>query len=69
MMTEQQIADHLQFLLDQSADARKDEDWEEEMLGNKALGFEEAGVLSGNKGVLLRLEDGSEFQITVVKSK
>ncbi|KKL62409.1 hypothetical protein LCGC14_2185550, partial [marine sediment metagenome] len=45
MMTEQQIADHLQFLLDQSADARKDEDWEEEMLGNRAVSFEEAGVL------------------------
>lgn len=31
--------------------------------------FEEAGVLTSNKGVVLTLDDGSEFQITVVRSK
>ena len=30
--------------------------------------FEEAGVLTYNKGLVLRLPDGSEFQVTIVKS-
>lgn len=28
--------------------------------------FEEAGVLTGNAGLVLKLMDGSEFQITIV---
>ena len=31
--------------------------------------FEEAMVLTSNKGLVIRLEDGSEFQVTVVKSR
>lgn len=31
--------------------------------------FEEAGVMTKNNGVVVRMEDGSEFQITVVKSR
>ena len=30
--------------------------------------YEDAGVLTHNKGLVLRLPDGSEFQVTVVKS-
>jgi len=30
--------------------------------------FEDAGVMTRNKGVVLRMENGSEFQITIVKS-
>lgn len=30
--------------------------------------FEESGVLTGNRGLVVRLEDGSEFQLTVVQS-
>lgn len=30
--------------------------------------FEEAGMLTHNEGLVLRLDDGSEFQITVVQS-
>ena len=30
--------------------------------------FEEAGLLTRNRGVVLRMEDGSEFQITIVQS-
>ena len=30
---------------------------------------EECGLLTHNKGVVLNLQDGSEFQITIVQSK
>jgi len=30
--------------------------------------YEDAGILTHNKGLVLRLPDGSEFQVTVVKS-
>ena len=31
--------------------------------------FEEAGMLTNDKGLVVRTSDGSEFQITIVKSK
>jgi len=31
--------------------------------------FEEAGVLAGNRGVVVRCTDGSEFQVTIVQSR
>jgi len=31
--------------------------------------FEEAGVLTANRGVVVRTEGGEEFQITVVQSR
>lgn len=30
--------------------------------------FEEAGLLTGNSGLVVQLADGSEFQVTVVRS-
>ena len=30
--------------------------------------FEDAGIMTYNKGVVVLLDDGSEFQITVVRS-
>ena len=35
----------------------------------KVRSFSEAGVLTGNEGLVLSLEDGSEFQLTIVQSK
>lgn len=31
--------------------------------------FDEAGVLTRNKGLVVRMGDGSEFQITIVQSR
>ena len=31
--------------------------------------FEEVGILTTNTGLVIRTEDGSEFQITIVQSK
>jgi hypothetical protein len=35
----------------------------------QAESFEEAGVLTNNSGLVLRFEDGSEFQVSVVQSR
>lgn len=34
-----------------------------------ATTFENAGVMTSNKGVVVTLPDGSQFQVTVVKSR
>ena len=31
--------------------------------------FEDAGVLTYNRGVVIRLPDGSEFQVTIIQSR
>ena len=31
--------------------------------------FEDAGILTTNKGLVIRMKDRSEFQMTIVKSK
>jgi len=35
----------------------------------KVRTFEEAGVLTSNRGVLVRTDDNSEFQICIVQSR
>ncbi len=36
---------------------------------DSAASFEARGIMTHNRGVVFRMKDGSEFQITVVKSK
>ena len=31
--------------------------------------FEEAGLLTGNRGVVVRTREGREFQVTIVQSR
>ncbi|WP_069648972.1 hypothetical protein [Caloranaerobacter ferrireducens] len=31
--------------------------------------FEEEGLLTNNKGLVIKLEDGTEFQLTLIKSR
>ena len=35
----------------------------------KVRTFEEAGVLTSNRGVVVQTDDGSEFQISIVQSR
>jgi len=35
----------------------------------KATGFDEAALLTRNQGLVLRTEDGREFQISIVQSR
>jgi hypothetical protein len=37
--------------------------------GGWAETFEEAGVLTGNRGVVISVGNGQEFQLTIVESK
>ncbi len=58
-MNEQQVQDMLYDLLD-----------EEGMEQDFAVRtFEEEGVLTMNKGLVLRFPDGSEYQLTIVRSR
>jgi len=35
---------------------------------SSARSFQDAGIMTMNRGVVLRMSDGSEFQITIVQS-
>lgn len=58
MMTEHEMAD---ILTDLVRGDRLDVDG--------ASTFEEAGVLTRNAGLVVRMMDGTEFQVTIVKSR
>ena len=45
----------------------QDEEYAPEI--TKVRTFEEAGVLTSNRGVVVRADDGSEFQISIVQSR
>ena len=37
--------------------------------GFEVATYEEAGLLTGNEGLVIKAEDGSEYQVTIVQSK
>lgn len=57
-LTEKEVQDLLKMLLE-----------EELSEGARVSSFEEAGILTRNAGLVVRLPDGSEFQITIVRSR
>jgi hypothetical protein len=56
--TEKAMTDTLQELIAESVPTVRD-----------VLTYEEAGMLTRNNGLVVRISDGSEFQITIVKSR
>jgi 6-phosphogluconate dehydrogenase (decarboxylating) len=58
-------------LIQEGMDLIKEEDRldGEEPRIKRILTFEGAGLLTNNKGLIIRTNDGSEFQITIIKSK
>jgi hypothetical protein len=58
----QELIENALFL----ASEENDEEWEKV---ESIRSFDEEGVLTMNKGLVLRMEDGSEFQITIVQSR
>ncbi len=40
-----------------------------ELAVERVVTFADAGVLTDNRGLVLRLSDGSEFQLTIVRSR
>ena len=63
-MNEQVIREALEMVLD--GEHMEDTALEE---ARTVRSFEEAGVLSGDDGLVLRMQDGSEFQITIRQSR
>lgn len=43
-----------------------DDDWDVNDISVKT--YEEAGILSRNSGLVIRLQDGSEWQLTLVRT-
>ena len=51
----------------QPHDLRPGESFEDGV--DRAVPYDEAGVLTRNAGLVLRMDDGAEFQVTVVRSR
>ena len=74
------VAEALKVLLDQGIDDGEggldaaidllvgDDDRDEPLL-DEAISFADAGLLTRDHGVVLRMRDGGEFQVTVVRSR
>ena len=62
-MSEQSIREELEFLIDEGIGSELVESIK------NCQSFSEAGVLTNNEGIVLKREDGSEYQITIVQSK
>ncbi len=68
-MTEQRFQDCLYILLESVGDnSDAVEDWDGDPI-EEVRSFEDEGMLTNNKGLVVQLEDGSEFQLTIVRSK
>lgn len=66
-MTEQQLQDILIALLEDIVDGSLDDAYAEELADVKSIhSFEDVGLMTDNKGVVLKCKDGSEFQLTIV---
>lgn len=60
-MTETKLVEYLMEVLDFAS--------EEDGMIIGSSSFEDVGMMTSNEGLVVRMKDGSEFQITVVKSK
>ena len=73
-MDERELQDALKTLLEEIA-FMDEEDREDAGLGGDLAGvkrvrtFDEEGVLTNNAGLVITTADGSEFQLTVVRSR
>jgi hypothetical protein len=74
-MNAQRIQELLHGLLDEIA-CMDEEDMDNAGLSDTAIlseasvsTFGEAGLLTSDAGIVLRLEDGTEFQLTIVQSR
>ena len=70
MTTEQQVQDILHELLDVLDDPDFAEDFDFSDFNFRSVNtYSDNGVLTNNKGLVIRMQDMSEFQITIVKSR
>ena len=64
-VTEDTMQDGLMELISEAADDSFGIGWE----AARVRTFEEAGVMTYNRGLVISLPDGSEFQLTIVQSR
>lgn len=76
MPTTAEIAELLKTLLEETGRCRDGEDLpvdeidvDSRLCRYRTDTFEERGILTSNDGIVLSLADGSEFQITIVRSR
>lgn len=74
-MTEERFQEMLQALIDEIS-YLDETDRQEYSLEDYAdlqdadtRSFEQSGLLTNNKGIVVSLSDGSEFQLTIIRSK
>jgi hypothetical protein len=63
---EREFQNRLRRLIELAAE--DEESGFDELLDARVATFEESGVLTMNAGLVVRLADGDEFQVTVVQS-
>lgn len=75
-MTEQEFQEMLQSMIEDMTDLVNSSDAEhngfygyESLESSRTATFREHGLLTNNSGLVVKLADGSEFQITIVRSK
>jgi len=66
-MDAKQFAADLMVLIFEEADEVSDA-FNDQTVANVAT-YREAGIMSGNAGIVVTMKDGSEFQVTVVQSR
>lgn len=75
-MTTEEISELLENLFNELSGCEADDeltpfelDPDEVLSECRARSFQDCGLLTSDDGVVLRLRDGSEFQITIVRSR
>ncbi len=68
-MDERAVVDAITEMCENASDCDVDGDFPLELTGCRTISFEEEGVLTSNKGFVLKMPDGSQFQVSVVQSK
>lgn len=69
-MDEQELSEEeLEQLLLELFNGGESEELFEQLSQGESRSFEESGVLTTNRGLTLRLSNGQEFQLTLVRSR
>jgi len=76
-MTEHDLQDLLREVLDELVDAANDEDEDHPLYDlamrlahvDRVATYDEVGMLTSDPGLVVRLDDDSEYQITIVRSR
>lgn len=75
-MNENELATAMQFLLEEqredlclALEEQADAEGDEAPVVEGFAGYREAGVMTTDAGFVVRMQDGAEYQVTVVRSR